>query len=385
MEKKKKQYRSKWSIGNLEVPVLAKVLILCSLIASFFIMAIYVINVGTKVSSSSENWGDFGALLSGTFGMLASFSAVATLLIVIQQLKSQDEITKKQIESIEFDRYDRHRRIFFERLEGIEVNLNNEITITQKEELYQKIYPDNSPLSCNVKIELSENYDKIKSSQLIRVKKIYDEIRDTAINKGKIDEKVLLMMIELNSSMNIKDNRNSQIGDVYFLGEKTPINVYDIQDGYDKINAVGNSILAYSGNEKLTLEHLLLYTADITDSLLTYANKIKKGYGATGIKLHKGSNLFELYEDLYVFIVTNAKNPTNTGESKRSIEELIRQLRRIIMDKEVREEYYTPAKIKSIREQLCGDDIRNCFEEKELVSLTTFCQKLAMTESTTLL
>ncbi|MBA2780182.1 hypothetical protein [Billgrantia kenyensis] len=337
MKEKKKQYRSRWSIGNLELPLLAKIVLPVALLACAIILSIYAIKVGPGISSKPENWGFFGALLSGIFGMLASFAAVATFWMVLLQFKEQGKIIEKQIESMEFDRYDRHRRIFFERLAGIEQTYNKTLTIKYQEELYKRVFPLNSPLNCDVKINLDEKIEE-KKSRIILYKRTFERIKAQIDETKDINENILWKLLELQRDLGVIRRGKMELGDVSLEDERTTINIYEITSSMHRIWSIINNILEYGGNAPIAGKYyVVLLDDDIADSTVRTVARIRDNQERGSFKISTDNNkLFLLYEKIYSWLIgVNEKN------SNYSATRFKNKIRDILFDEDGMRQVYT--------------------------------------------
>ena len=138
----------------LKLNKLIRFFLVALLITPLLMLIAFGYSIEWEIPNDIESWTAIGTLLSGTFGMVASLTAVISIIVITVQLTQQTahltqqrDVAKKQIDSIEFDRYDRHRRIFFERLEGIETLRDNKIKVLNKESLYHQVFFNNTPLN----------------------------------------------------------------------------------------------------------------------------------------------------------------------------------------------------------------------------------------------
>ncbi|MCE8053523.1 hypothetical protein HOP61_19705 [Halomonas daqingensis] len=312
----------------------AIVFLICCLI-----IGTYVYTMGFSVSRNSGNWGDFGSLLSGTFGMLASFTALGALIAVFIQLRHQSEITEKQIESIEFDRYDRHRRIFFERLSGIEQTHDRTLLIQYQEELYKRVFPLNSPLKCEVKINLDEQKEERKS-RVIQYKKIFERIKENIDKSKDINEHVIWELFDLQRRLGIIRCGKMELGDVSLEGERTIINIYEITSSMYRLWSVINNILEYGGNEPIAGQHyVVLIDEEITSSTVKTAIRMREnqGRGRGWFKISTDNNKpFLIYERIYLWLIGIHENNNIFW-----VENLKNKIRDILFDEDGMRAIYT--------------------------------------------
>lgn len=290
-------------------------------VSALTIIAGFFITVKVGEYDALEVWSTFGTLISTTFGMLATVTALGTLFIVTKQYQQQEKIVEKQIDSIEFDRYDRHRRIFFERIDGIEKQLGTEFRIRNKEGLYRKIFPHNSPLRCNVKVELENSQeDKVFVKWLYHK---FEELEKLMEDKKSNIHTLVDITIHLHMELEIelKSEEDKKIGDLLIGDKATPISLYDYGKTAMALVKLCNDIFIYSGNEPLKEKNYTSFMVNVDrPRLLKAANEIRNNeHNVKSIYIN--DEIIKTYEDLFAALYDPQKESSNK-EIKGFIENL---------------------------------------------------------------
>jgi hypothetical protein len=104
-------------------------------IGLLFILVIFItygVSLGPR-SHDHTAWSSFGSMLAGVFTLFGTTATIATLLFLNAQFKEQQKVTAKQIEALTFEQYVNHRKLFFERLNEIEENLEKKMAAAKTE------------------------------------------------------------------------------------------------------------------------------------------------------------------------------------------------------------------------------------------------------------
>ncbi|WP_456268804.1 hypothetical protein M1D97_00600 [Kushneria sp. AK178] len=292
-----------------------------SLTISLTIVAVYFATMPSNLSKNSSAWGDFGSLLSGLFAFTGTFAAVATLIAIQAQFKEQQIVTAKQIESIEFDRYDKHRRIFFERLESIEKLYENEIEFYNKEELYEKIYPSNSPSRCETNVYLVDIRCS-KPNGLTDINVMFSSV-EKILKEQSMDLRSIFEIINLQSSLHLENKKNHRNGDILFFDNNTGINIYSLNERLFVLCKTYNSILKFTGNSaQVSISHR-------AEGRIIRDKALHEMHGKSGIdhpfSIYRDNDALLVYEEAYLFIdaIRQKQDPTYREESYRKLEEIL--------------------------------------------------------------
>jgi hypothetical protein len=227
------------------------------------------------ISNQAGDWGSFGAVLGGAFTLLSAFATIGTFLFLyIQQIKNEerqqaldednktkqikhDEVVERQLSALTFEQYINHRKLFFERLNEQSSLFNGAIEFRNPEEVYNAIFTKNRPGNCEYFIEIKKP-EEAKPYDLTDCIAIYKSIEDLLDNyQNKENRLELICVIDtLNDRLGIKYSGPQQEGDIYFLGYYLGINIYKINKCLAVLESVLNSIIFYSGNEKVdSIQH----------------------------------------------------------------------------------------------------------------------------------
>ncbi|WP_335924932.1 hypothetical protein [Shewanella algae] len=170
------------------------------------VLSLYFIEFGKfGLSKDPTEWASFGSLLAGIFTFLSATGTIGTLIFMIRQHQqltlSQAEISKKQMEILEFEKYEKHKLTFSESCEYIENHYDGRYHFPSKTRAYHQLFPNNSPkmtkyesskeaiLCSHIKnfneIVISARTGKISITQLEALSRITDFIRVSPKRKGK--------------------------------------------------------------------------------------------------------------------------------------------------------------------------------------------------------
>ncbi|HDL6963279.1 TPA: hypothetical protein PXM28_002587 [Yersinia enterocolitica] len=126
----------------------------------------YITGGEFSISKKTDDWADFGTLLSGLFTLSGALATLSTLIFLITQSR-QDNINRcKQVirekkvanlnkEKINFEKYKLHGEMFDDLINKVESRFNNEFSIINRTNLYRKIFTENTFNHCVTKIDLS--------------------------------------------------------------------------------------------------------------------------------------------------------------------------------------------------------------------------------------
>ena len=221
-------------------------------IGLLFIMVIFItygVSLGPR-SHDHTAWSSFGSMLAGVFTLFGTTATIATLLFLNAQFKEQQKVTTKQIETLTFEQYVNHRKLFFERLNEIEEGLENKIKFKDQDKLYHNIFPRNSPLECSFRVQ-------IVSGQLAKVGDLSDMFSSYEMLKYMLEKNEwfhveadnlvehLIMMPDSLSFLNIDVEYD---GDMELEGFNFGINIYSINEYVNRVTTILNAFLAFTGN-----------------------------------------------------------------------------------------------------------------------------------------
>lgn len=239
-----------------------------SLVVTVVVLVAYGVKLG-PISSKPDDWGSFGSVLSGAFTLLGSVTTFGTLVfLLVQQRKNDeyqriqeddrqevqkkhDEVILRQLEAQTFEQYLKHREVFFDRLESLESTFEGEVRFTNKDALYQWVFPNNCPTYCSYVVELSATDGK--SSGLIKLRESYLSL-GRLLTVRPVPESlaysVLEIMRRIREQLYMSYQGKRFDGDVCFGKTNLGINIYSLAESLEVIVLTVNSIFFYAGNEE---------------------------------------------------------------------------------------------------------------------------------------
>lgn len=149
----------------------------------------------STISESPSNWGHFGSLLAGVFGLVGALATIATLLFIRHQhaisVKHQEKVFNEQKELIKtqtsyFDnqndlyqvqKYQLHKEVFYKCIQNIENSLGI-VKFQSMDELYSDIFTNNTISNVETRVVLSESEYKDEDSILNDISKSCRDIVD---------------------------------------------------------------------------------------------------------------------------------------------------------------------------------------------------------------
>lgn len=246
----------------------------------FFLGVILFTTYGYMLGPISHDhgpWSSFGSLLSGFFMVASTGATVATLLFLAHQNKQiqntnaeQQKVTERQLAAINFEQYINHRRFFLDRLNELQSFFANKFVFENSEEIYNKVFPLNSPTNLEFTAEISstsesQNFLGKLGSELNRL----DEFLTQSSWDKHGTRKLIGLLINTSSTLNLRMTNEVYDGDVIFNGKRTALNIYSIHEFLDIAKATYNSFSFYTGNPTFVGLDLLM-TRFARDSLMEY-------------------------------------------------------------------------------------------------------------------
>lgn len=224
------------------IPFSVAVLIAVSVLFSIAVFWTYGVRFG-PISSMRDDWSAFGSLLSGVFALLSAVATVSTLILLFVQLQ-------KQQESVIFEQYITHRKLFFERLDELEKTLN--ITFKDRDQFYQCIFPRNRPGVCftHEAVQPVSTRAKDISDCCSLYTRIGVMLSGSLSGQAVID---LLMDIDrIRGKLHFLSTEEKYLdGEVFFHDIRLRVSILAIESVLRDIETVLNSILFFSGNKSV--------------------------------------------------------------------------------------------------------------------------------------
>lgn len=193
------------------------------------VLSLYFIEFGKfGLSKDPTEWASFGSLLAGIFTFLSATGTIGTLIFMIRQHQqltlSQAEIARKQMEILEFEKYEKHKSTLYESFEFIENYYDGRYYFPSKIRAYHKLFPNNSPKMTK--------YESSKDIAVCSYIKTYNEIVLSA-REGKISISQLESLSEIINFIIVHPKRKGRkyvSGDTH-INQTSPIfNVFNLKD-----------------------------------------------------------------------------------------------------------------------------------------------------------
>lgn len=238
------------------------------LLVTVGVLVAYGVKLG-PISGRPEDWGAFGSILSGAFTLLGAAATLGTLVfLLVQQRNNQayqreqelerqrvqakhDEVIAQQLKAQTFEQYLKHREVFFDRLESLEATLGHTIRFTNKDALYQWVFPQNCPTWCSYVVDLEQGDGVV--SGLVKLRQDYVELVHYLRLRPLVDLHgylVITKMQRLLQDLKIAYLPSLVDGDLQSNGRNLGVNVYSPQECLEIISLTVNSLLFYSGNKE---------------------------------------------------------------------------------------------------------------------------------------
>ncbi|SEJ64471.1 hypothetical protein [Pseudomonas sp. NFR16] len=201
------------------------------------------------ITGVRDDWNVFGALLGGFGSCIGAVATLATLLFLAQQNRQQQQFVAWQIETLTFEKFLSHRRVFSERLGEIQSRLEHKIRFRNPENLYYGLFPDNGPakLLLAVAPDVSET-----SENLLGALKVRFEMLDQLIKKAEFSTQdayeLAGLLFEINSDLGFEWVGEPDDGDVVMAGLNIGVNIYSLHEALNRMKWIYNIYLRFTGN-----------------------------------------------------------------------------------------------------------------------------------------
>lgn len=208
------------------------------------------------ISHDHAAWSSFGSLLSGFFMVASTGATVATLLFLAHQNRQiqqtnedQQKVTQQQLAAMNFEQYINHRRLFMDRLRELEDSFENKFVFADGENLYNRIFPSNSPVHLDFKVEpaRSAEHENLLGRLTYRLGKL-DEFLDQPTWQMNDTRRLVGLLVEVYGELGIRWTGEACDGDLLFFKKHTGVNIYSLDEFLHLATTVVNAFLFYSGN-----------------------------------------------------------------------------------------------------------------------------------------
>ncbi len=263
------------------------------------------------ISNDHTAWASFGSLLAGFFTLTGTVATVATLLFLARQNKAMQKVTQAQLDTLTFERYINHRKLFIEQLKDLEIAHNNSFRFINPNKLYKDLFRENGPHNCDFS-SVPEFDDK--GYGLNNVGKIifgFDGLEDRCniphFDRAEVDEFVRHLVYYHNEVLMIERVRDGREGDLKFGSTPYLINIFSLSEFFTVAVDVSNMILQFSGNSLLSSFKSKHESRWVRDALMEYYY-VSEGYLPISItsEIAGVKDLVSIYFE--VFQLRNSEN-----------------------------------------------------------------------------
>lgn len=235
------------------------------------VFGLYWWNVG-PISSDHTAWSSFGSLLSGVFSIVGAGATIGTLLFLGKQNHDMQKVTKAQMDTLTFERYINHRKLFADHLQELVALHKNTFTFRDPSSLYSAIFPENSPHHCSFSVTPTYDANGDGTNQigemLAKLKRLRTDLNQTKFDKDEPQELILLLIVLAYYIFMIEPTKPAQEGDVRFLKDEYGINIYSLKSFIDPCLSIANMILRFTNNPLLDVREFYSDSRFVREALI---------------------------------------------------------------------------------------------------------------------
>ncbi|WP_122372331.1 hypothetical protein [Pseudomonas savastanoi] len=204
------------------------------------------------VSNEHAAWSSFGSLMAGFFTLTGTVATIATLLFLARQNKEMQKVTQTQMDTLTFERYINHRKLFSEHLQELVALHKNTFTFRDPSSLYTAFFPQNSPHHCSFTTAptFDENGDGTNQlgEMLGKLRRLKAYLHQSQFDEDEPQELVLLLITLAYYIFMIEPTKLAQEGDIRFLTNEYGINIYSLKSFVDPCLSIANMLLRFTDN-----------------------------------------------------------------------------------------------------------------------------------------
>lgn len=206
-----------------------------------------------EISNHDGPWSSFGSLLSGVFTLVGAVATIGTLLFLSQQNKDMQKVTQAQLDTLTFERYLNHRKLFTDHLNELLAVHKNIFQFRDPSHLYNSIFTSNSPHHCSFSVSPSYAGDGVGTNHigtmLVKLNRL-KEFFDKTDFKDSEREELLILLIGLASDIFMIEPVGSQReGDVCLYSVSYGFNVFSLEHFVEPCLSIANMILRFTNND----------------------------------------------------------------------------------------------------------------------------------------
>ncbi|MGP5465199.1 hypothetical protein ACTXNP_02405 [Pseudomonas helleri] len=204
------------------------------------------------ISHKDGPWSSFGSLLSGVFTLVGAGATIGTLVYLSHQNKEMQKVTQAQLDTLTFERYINHRKLFTDQLNELVATQKNVFTFRDPSHLYNSIFTMNSPHHCEFSVPptYDENGDGTNHVGLLyrkleRIKSALDLAQPDADDVDQLVHDLIDLSYDL---LMIEPVGNRRIGDVVLMDSVYGFNIFALNEFIDPAVKIANMIFRFTNN-----------------------------------------------------------------------------------------------------------------------------------------
>ncbi|OBQ46465.1 hypothetical protein [Halodesulfovibrio spirochaetisodalis] len=241
--------------------------------------------------SPSFPWGEYGSLYAGIFTLAAAALSLATLIYLVSFnremqkenrdfIEQQSQLMREQLKLSQLESYINHKKLFSELLDDIERSSKKKFYFANRSRLYSLLFPNNNSEQVTTSYTLEKvtpDTETIKKL-LSQFDKLGNDIKNILGDK-KDSETHITNTIDLSYNLEMRYQQGeSMIGDVFWDGAYSGINIFSLEESIIDIESVLNELLEFTGNAFKTKYSHKVEGDWLTDKLLERFKTQEAGY-----------------------------------------------------------------------------------------------------------
>lgn len=213
------------------------------------------------VSNKHAAWSSFGSLMAGFFTLTGTVATIATLLFLARQNKEMQKVTQTQMDTLTFERYINHRKLFSEHLQELEVLHKHSFAFRDPSSLYSEIFPDNSPHHCSFAVapafDSGGDGENHLGKLLWHMNRLKTYVDQAEFKEGEADDLAMLLISLSYYICMIEPAGELRDGDVTFKDQFYGFNIYTLDDFIKPCLSICNTILRFTNNPVINVREFL--------------------------------------------------------------------------------------------------------------------------------
>ena len=242
---------------------------------------LYWYNLG-DISHKHEPWSSFGSLLSGVFTLVGAGATIGTLLYLSNQNKEMQKVTQAQLDTLTFERYINHRKLFTDQLNELVATHKNTFRFRDPSHLYTSIFPMNSPHHCEFSVPpaYDENGDGTNHVGLLyrKLERIKASLDLATPDADDVDQLVHGLMDLSYDLLMIEPIGNRRVGDVMFLNSAYGFNIFALNEFIDPAVKIANMIFKFTNNPVIDGQPIQGNSYFVEEAMLKVFFPVRKNY-----------------------------------------------------------------------------------------------------------